>query len=351
MSTLLSQGGFGCIYYPGLSCSGKPTEKKNIVSKLQYNDSSGKNEKLVSDIVKTIKDYRIFFIPVNSSCAISLQNLDPSLLDNCAAINTSVTSDLLLLDLDYEENISIHSILTRSSSIVVKKNKFIKLMETYKYLLLAIEKLLSVEVVHFDLKKENILYSTQKNIPLIIDFGLSIPMKDVNDNTIKQWFYAYIPQYFLWPPEVHLLCYLLHHSKTLTKETIINIVNDCVNYNSSLLIFSKELKTKLIDAYVTHLSKYISMPYKDVQEDILKYYKTWDNYSISVMYLLILYDIFPRGFIYNKFIILFTQIMLKNISPRLDTRLSIKDNLVQYNNLFYMEDNVESFNELAKNFF
>ena len=93
------------------------------------------------------------------------------------------------------------------------------------------------------------------------------------------------------------------------------------------------------------------MPYKDVQEDILKYYKTWDNYSISVMYLLILYDIFPRGFIYNKFIILFTQIMLKNISPRLDTRLSIKDNLVQYNNLFYMEDNVESFNELAKNFF
>jgi len=119
MSTLLSQGGFGCIYYPGLTCSGKSTTKTNIVSKLQYNDTSGKNEKLVSDIVKTIKDYRIFFIPVNTSCAISLQNLDPGLLDNCAAINTAVTNDLLLLDLDYEENIGINNILTNSSSIVL----------------------------------------------------------------------------------------------------------------------------------------------------------------------------------------------------------------------------------------
>ena len=34
-SKLLSQGGFGCIYYPGLKCNGKPQNNKNVVSKLQ----------------------------------------------------------------------------------------------------------------------------------------------------------------------------------------------------------------------------------------------------------------------------------------------------------------------------
>ena len=35
MSKLLSQGGFGCIYYPGLKCNGKSEYNKNVVSKLQ----------------------------------------------------------------------------------------------------------------------------------------------------------------------------------------------------------------------------------------------------------------------------------------------------------------------------
>ena len=43
-SKLLSQGGFGCIYYPGLKCNGKPQNNKNVVSKLQKKDDSSDNE-------------------------------------------------------------------------------------------------------------------------------------------------------------------------------------------------------------------------------------------------------------------------------------------------------------------
>ena len=38
MSTLISQGGFGCIYYPGLKCSGDKSNDKEYVSKLQKKD-------------------------------------------------------------------------------------------------------------------------------------------------------------------------------------------------------------------------------------------------------------------------------------------------------------------------
>ena len=43
-SKLLSEGGFGCIYYPGISCNGKSLYNKNVVSKLQKNDETSKNE-------------------------------------------------------------------------------------------------------------------------------------------------------------------------------------------------------------------------------------------------------------------------------------------------------------------
>ena len=45
MSKLLAQGGFGCIYYPGINCDGKSIkEEYKIVSKLQKKNYTSDNE-------------------------------------------------------------------------------------------------------------------------------------------------------------------------------------------------------------------------------------------------------------------------------------------------------------------
>ena len=44
MSKLLSQGGFGCVYYPGLKCSDKTDVSKKMVTKLQRDDFNAENE-------------------------------------------------------------------------------------------------------------------------------------------------------------------------------------------------------------------------------------------------------------------------------------------------------------------
>ena len=54
MSQLLSQGGFGCVYYPGLDCKGKSLFKKNIVSKLQKKNFNSNNEIYIGKLIKTI---------------------------------------------------------------------------------------------------------------------------------------------------------------------------------------------------------------------------------------------------------------------------------------------------------
>ena len=46
------------------------------------------------------------------------------------------------------------------------------------------EQLREKNIIHYDLKGSNILYSEKKKIPLIIDFGLSINMNNI-DNLIK----------------------------------------------------------------------------------------------------------------------------------------------------------------------
>ena len=43
MSKLLAQGGFGCIYYPGINCNSKPTSDK-FVSKIQKRNQTSENE-------------------------------------------------------------------------------------------------------------------------------------------------------------------------------------------------------------------------------------------------------------------------------------------------------------------
>ena len=43
MSNLLSQGGFGCVYYPGIKCNGKTNTNKSIITKLQKNDFNASN--------------------------------------------------------------------------------------------------------------------------------------------------------------------------------------------------------------------------------------------------------------------------------------------------------------------
>ena len=48
----VSEGGYGCTYYPEISCSGKETTNKNFLSKIQLNDDSAKNEIKISKLLK-----------------------------------------------------------------------------------------------------------------------------------------------------------------------------------------------------------------------------------------------------------------------------------------------------------
>ena len=86
MSELLSQGGYGCVYYPALTCTGKADSSKKSVSKVQRKDWASSNEIEIGKLVKKIKNSSSFFLPITSSCDINISSIDNKLVKDCRVI-------------------------------------------------------------------------------------------------------------------------------------------------------------------------------------------------------------------------------------------------------------------------
>ena len=87
-------------------------------------------------------------------------------------------------------------------------------------------------------------------------------------------------------------------------------------------------------------------------ELILSYWKTFDNYSMSIMYLKFLHYININGFIDNQFIIFFSKLLLRNIDPNPEDRLSLVETLHTFNTFLYQKNinNIKTFEQLTDSF-
>ncbi|MEX0595034.1 MAG: hypothetical protein WD512_00935, partial [Candidatus Paceibacterota bacterium] len=153
MSKLLTQGGFGCVYYPGIKCDGSPSLSKNV-TKLQKRDISAENEISIGKMLSKIKNFQLFFSPVIKSCGVNLANIDKSLLSKCEIIDENKERKYILLESMYINGNQFIELIKKYS----KKHLIITIFETFFFLLGSIELLLDQKIVHFDLKSDNILY-------------------------------------------------------------------------------------------------------------------------------------------------------------------------------------------------
>lgn len=347
MSKLINQGGFGCIFYPGFNCKGEINNSSRTISKLQVNNFNGKNEILVGKIIKKFSKHKFFFSPSTNSCYINLSTLDKNIIKDCN-ITSKNDSKYLLLDVPYIKNISFQKLFTNFSKS--KKHILLIFFDTYEYICNAITNLINMNIVHFDIKEQNILYSIKYENPIIIDYGISIPFDYLNDNNIKEYFYVYAPDYYIWPIEVHIINYLLHVKNTLDINDIRNIVTDNVTNNISLSIFTSEFKKKYINASINYFKQFINSDKNTTIKYLLQFYKTWDLYALSILYLKFFGYFFHNGFYDSMIIIKLSQLLLMNISPNPKKRLSIDVTKQYYKEIFYINENAVNYLELIQNF-
>ena len=348
MSKLIDQGGFGCIFYPGFNCKGKVTvDAKNVVTKLQRNTFNAQNEIYIGTFIKNISNYRLFFLPVIKSCSIGLASLDKQYISKCNIISDS-DPNYLLMEIPYIKKITFEKLFTNFTRS--KRHVLLIFFETFKYIVDSIFHLINNDIVHYDIKEENILYNIKYENPLIIDFGISIPIKYLTTDNIHKYFYVYGPDYYIWTLEAHVISYLINVKNSLESSDIDKIVSEYVSSNAGLNIFSNDFRKNYAKLCNKFLKQYESKNKDYIINELLKYYKTWDLYSLSILYLKFLDYLFRDGFFESQFIIQFSQLLLTNISPNPNNRLSTEDTKKKYIEIFYINETTQNYLTFINNF-
>ena len=108
-SKVINQGGFGCIFYPSLTCKKERTnteQTKEYVSKLVEKNFSSKNEIEVGEIVKKIPFYSLYYVPILQHCAANLSKVGSKEIKKCNIIDKEEEHvKYILLKMKYLKNV------------------------------------------------------------------------------------------------------------------------------------------------------------------------------------------------------------------------------------------------------
>ena len=353
---LINQGAYGCLYHPGIECSGKTLKDVQYATKLVVQDEVAENEVEVGNIVMKILNYGVNFVPVVDTCPVQLGKVrrhNPLALRKCEVAETGTRKKrFILMKMPYIDSLYFYDYI---GTMRENKKKIIScIFDTFSYLIESIGRLVEHDVVHYDLKLENILINLKTDTPIIIDFGLSIPIKRLQTDASfwKTYFYKYSPQYYVWPLEAHIINFLQNESASgaLTRDALESICETFVNANSALRIFSKGFRVRYLKACIEQWEPLVGVSPNAACETLVQGWATWDNYSLSVAYLQILEFISSNGFTNNRLIIQYVELLLLNVHPDPARRKTVGDTKRVFTDLFYMNKNVDTYDNIVQNF-
>jgi len=362
MTELVNQGAYGCLYYPGMHCNGNTMHDLRYATKLVVQDEVAANEVAVGNSVKNIVNYSVNFVPVTDTCVVNLGKVrrnNPHELDKCDVMTESSSSSsakktkFLLMKMPYIDGLYFYEYISVMGG---NKKKIIScIFDTYNYLIESIERLMDNRIVHYDLKLQNILMNLKTDTPIIIDFGLSFVVGKKRAMTAEFWklhFYKYSPEYYVWPLEAHVINYLhnVSASGALTRDDVESICETYVNANEALRIFSKGFRARYLKACMDQCDKWVGVEREAACAGLISGWHTWDNYSLSIAYLQIIGFISENGFIDNRLIVQYVQLLLMNVHPDPDRRKSVGDTKRTFTDMFYMNERVEMYDNIVEHF-
>jgi len=337
---LISEGGYGCIFYPSI----KTKENYKYVSKIQKNNFDSRNEAYIGNILNDVPSYLNHFVPVMDSYDINVKKIDDDDIEKCTIFMKYKDTPFINMKIRYVngKNFLDYIVNNKSSSFNFTK----LLVNSYNHLLNTLDIMVNLKIVHYDLKGNNIMFDSSNQLPLILDFGLSIKMDEIKKENLTKHFYTYAPEYSPWALELHYINFLLKVNPNPTNKDLEEMVSRFVNSetNPVSIVFSREFIGKFEKSCLNQLKKYNRIPTLEKKlKTLYKYYNTWDNYALSVIYITIFHFIYP-SFNKNNFIEIMVKILLQNIHPNPEKRLKVKETVNLFNEkLLDFVNNVENY--------
>lgn len=312
MTDLISQGSYGCIFRPGFTCKGSPT-KKGYITKIQKIASTSKKETKLGKKIKKIDNYKDYFAPILKTCEVSLAKMEEDKLKKCEFINEDDTMEYESNKLRYvgKDTLSKYILNTVDRN---PKQLIRILVDTYKNLLVGFDKLNAAGIVHMDVKENNIMIDDNTKNPIIIDFGLSSEIKDLDKNDYKDTFFVYGPDYGPWCIDICMLTYMANELESeiippgmlgfldyeekkavkwqdgmVTKEKITKVITDFIKKNNVMTdLLSEKQRSEYNKKLHDYFNGFVGKKWSEVAESLLENVSTWDSYALSATYLQII---------------------------------------------------------------
>ncbi len=287
-NNLLASGVYGCVFNPAYQCNGKPTNKKRLVSKLTKDDFTSRTEIEISNRIKSIPNYKNYFIVIESSCPIKRRKMKKSsMMEQCELMkkNMDVKNNYVLLYANY-----IHSM---ELADYLEKKEHLTLYDIIKFFIDIRERIdimAKYKIIHNDLHFGNILRSKETGNIYIIDFGLSICSEnyykdgELDYKYLEQVIFNYSPSWNWWTMEYHLLGYLIHVgelSEKIIRDTAKEYMDNHRIIPQISPEFGKEFERKLIQYFM----KYAKMGKEETIKELLSFSHTWDYYKTALHFL------------------------------------------------------------------
>jgi serine/threonine protein kinase len=329
---LLAAGGYGCVFQPGIACDGSATDNYDTVTKVQAADSAALNEIQIGEIIRKLPGYERFFGVALKSCPVQASKISSEVVKQCDVIKG--VPRLLLITFNYIPNVSMQQVAMAS---LKRREDIYVILHSYALLLRTLKSLHHAEVVHLDLKAENILYDAVYHLPVVIDFGIAIDMSALTPAGWKEAFYAFTPDYYIWPPEVQYIAYLLHVNAEPTTREVELFARVIMRSNKALDGMPDTFRDEWASALVTQYRPYVGMKANEVIEKLIVYWPTWDNFALSIMYLRFMNDWRALSSTNNEFCSLLLEIFLFGAHPNPRVRYTPDKALSEYARIFQTE--------------
>ena len=302
----LAKGAYGCVFYPSINaCSGKmetDIDSDHYITKIQMYSLNDNDEIVIGKLLQNLPLYTHYFAPVIKSCKMKISQMDYNLVKTCATMQNELGE--LNSKSAYVSNkiryVGKHNIYAYFRNIKSNPHKlYKKLINTHLHLLDALQLLITENIVHFDVKPQNIMYDDIQDIPIIIDFGLSRTITPLlsanfspnkNEKLMRHTFVSY-DTYDYWCIDIFILSNIgsttfLKPHQPVTASDIKGLLRGFITPIFLAVLSGEEVfrfKKRIHDYFLPFIQN--KQTWIDVFRILIQNYTKWDNYSTALAYL------------------------------------------------------------------
>jgi hypothetical protein len=324
------------------------------------------NEIQISQRILQIPNYSRYFSPVLKNSFVNLAEIDDENFERCKKISEenshiqitrlNVPGSRSFYEVFYEnrkklvetgENIIKIKITDKTNNLIktdktdkintVKDRKeFLKLINSYKHLLEGANLLNNENIVNINFHPSTLVF--RDNLPVVEKFDECFHFPTMNEERKNYLFSDYQAKNVFLPLEAHVICFLIDNKlDSLSFSSIEEICEDCRCRIASLNCFSKAFLDQYKETAHFSLQALSNKPKNEIIHGMLQKCTTWNNYGISILFLVLLRDIFKgrEGFPQNSFFSRFSQILVQGIHPIPEKRPTSLQNISLFNDILY----------------